>query len=251
MSTDLLRICHTVFTQHGSLFVTLFIGGLAGGATHCAGMCGPFVLSQTVTALDDVPLCEISPLTRLRGAVLLPYHAGRLTTYALLGVAAALFSAQFRALPWFGYASAVLLALAGLFFLASAIPFLNLRKRDGTPLLHSSLFKITGSVAFFPLRTLFANPRGFRGYLLGIALGLLPCGLVYAALLAVAARGDPLTAIMGMILFGIGTIPALIGVGVGGQLAFQKFRKVLRFVFPVLMFMNSVTLFVMAGDSLK
>ena len=251
MSTDLIRICHTAFTQHGSLFATLFIGGLAGGATHCAGMCGPFVLSQTVTSLDGVPLQEMLSLTRLRGAMLLPYHAGRLTTYALLGGAAALFSAQFRMLPWFGYFSAALLALAGLFFLVNAIPFLNLRKGDGFPLLIAGLFKISGSVAFFPLRTLFANPRGFRGYLLGLALGLLPCGLVYAALLAVAARGDPLTAILGMILFGIGTIPALVGVGVGGQIAFQRFRKVLRFAFPVLMLMNSVTLFVMAGDSLK
>ena len=251
MSSDFIRICHAAFTSQGSLFATLLVGGLVGGVTHCAGMCGPFVLSQVATRLDEVPLREISPLTRLCGAALLPYHAGRLTTYALLGLAAALFSARFRSLPWFGTFSAVLLATAGLIFLISALPFLG--KSIIPPLFTktSESLKINWSVVFPPLRRLFANPHGFRGYCLGIALGLLPCGLVYAALLSVASRGDPLTAILGMILFGLGTIPSLIGVGVGGHLAFHKFRKVLRLVFPLLMLMNSLTLFIMAGDSLK
>ena len=251
MSTELLKICHAAFTHHGSLFATLFVGGLVGGVTHCAGMCGPFVLSQTATALDDVPLREISPLVRLRGAALLPYHAGRITTYAFLGAVAALFSAQFRALPWFGDFSALLLVIAGLIFFARAIPYFLPHPMQGLSAFFTARFKINGSVAFSPLRILFANPRGFRGYFLGTALGLIPCGLVYAALLSVAARGAPLTALLGMIVFGAGTIPALVGVGIGGQIAFHKFRKVLRFAFPILMLMNSLTLFVMAGDSLK
>ncbi|MFN8928129.1 MAG: sulfite exporter TauE/SafE family protein, partial [Rhodospirillales bacterium] len=32
--------------------LTLLLAGLVGGATHCAGMCGPFVLAQVGARLD-------------------------------------------------------------------------------------------------------------------------------------------------------------------------------------------------------
>jgi sulfite exporter TauE/SafE len=206
-------------------------------------MCGPFVLSQMATTLDDVPLRQLSELTRLRGAALLPYHAGRMTTYAALGAGAALFSAQFRAQHWFAHVSAALLALAGLIFLFSAFPFLRS--------LFPSLSTTLPASVFAPLRSLFARPEGWRGYLLGLALGLLPCGLVYAALIAVAARGEFLTAVLGMVVFALGTVPALVLVGMGGQFAFHRFRDSLRYVFPLLMTMNSLTLFAMAGDLIR
>ena len=63
----------------------LLIAGLAGGAAHCAGMCGPFVLAQTAGRLAAVPVEKFGRLTRLGGALLLPYHAGRMVTYAGLG----------------------------------------------------------------------------------------------------------------------------------------------------------------------
>ena len=224
-----------------------------GGVTHCAGMCGPFVLSQTATMLDVLPLKQVSNFTRLRGAALLPYHAGRMTTYAILGFVAALFSARFRALPWFSLFSAGLLAIAGLLFLMSACASLKKNRCEGavpseTKKIHEVFFS---SLSFGFLRPLFASPRGWRGYFLGLILGLLPCGLVYAALLSAASRGDPLTAIEGMLLFAIGTTPALVIVGIGGHLAFLKFRSALRYVFPLLMFVNSLTLFAMAGELVK
>jgi sulfite exporter TauE/SafE len=51
--------------------------------------------------------------------------------------------------------------------------------------------------------------------LLGALNGLLPCGLVYGALLAVASLGGPLPAATGMIVFGVATMPALAVVGLG------------------------------------
>ena len=64
----------------------LFLAGLAGGATHCAGMCGPFVLAQVAARADRANTG--GALRRLGGAALLPYHAGRLLGYALLGAVA-------------------------------------------------------------------------------------------------------------------------------------------------------------------
>jgi hypothetical protein len=52
------------------------------------------------------------------------------------------------------------------------------------------------------------------GYLLGVALGFLPCGFLYAALAAAAATADPLQGALAMLAFGLGTVPALVLVGI-------------------------------------
>ena len=52
----------------------------------------------------------------------------------------------------------------------------------------------------------------------GLFLGLLPCGLLYSALIAAAARGGPTEGAAALALFGIGTAPALLGVSVADEL---------------------------------
>ena len=68
-----------------ALYGALFLAGLVGSLTHCAGMCGPFVLTQVGAGLETVPAAKMTEWTRLRGALLIPYHLGRFTTYVLLG----------------------------------------------------------------------------------------------------------------------------------------------------------------------
>lgn len=55
-------------------------------------------------------------------------------------------------------------------------------------------------------------------FLLGLVNGFLPCGLVYAALLASAQQGSPVPAAVGMLAFGVATLPALGLVAVGTDL---------------------------------
>lgn len=54
-------------------------------------------------------------------------------------------------------------------------------------------------------RPLFAAPFGWRGYLLGVMLGFIPCGLVYGALVLAAATGAALNGGAVMLVFGLGT----------------------------------------------
>ncbi len=117
MHHDVMPLAHAAMMGQGTLILTLFLGGLAAAPTHCVGMCGPFVLSQTTMLLDDKPLPKLSEWSRLQGAALLPYHAGRMTTYAVLGVLAASLSSQLRSFPWFAELSAGLLVLAGVMYL--------------------------------------------------------------------------------------------------------------------------------------
>jgi sulfite exporter TauE/SafE len=52
----------------------------------------------------------------------------------------------------------------------------------------------------------------------GLFLGLLPCGPLYSAFIAAAARGGALDGAAALALFGIGTAPALLGLSAADQL---------------------------------
>ncbi|MCB2099312.1 MAG: sulfite exporter TauE/SafE family protein, partial [Rhodobacterales bacterium] len=184
--------CKVTVEESGGLLASLFLAGLVGSASHCVGMCGPFVLSQTVARLEAVPAADMREWRRLTGAALVPYHLGRATTYGLLGVAAAYVASGVVDITGLGHLSAALMALGALFFLGYAL------RRLGVVVPALGGWLKTGGEGWWSrtvgrrARPLFDRPVGWRGYLLGILLGFLPCGLLYGALAAAAAGGDPL-----------------------------------------------------------
>src|SRR3990172_7062279 len=100
--------------QDAALLGALFAAGLVGGIGDCAGMCGPFVLAQAEARPAPGPPARLGELHRVAGAALLPYHLGRLTTYAGLGTAAALLAGQAAEIGGLRWLSAALLLAGGL-----------------------------------------------------------------------------------------------------------------------------------------
>lgn len=230
--------CTVVIEQNGHILMSLFMAGLLGSATHCIGMCGPFVLSQVTARLETIPLKEMSEFKRLTGAALVPYHLGRLTTYIFLGAAVALLAKGALSFGGMKWLSAALLLIAAFMFLGYALkrlgiilPRLNPFKGTGTPPL---VQRFSGM-----LSPLFARPLGWRGYGLGIGLGFLPCGLLYGALAAAGASGDPLAGAFSMIAFGLGTIPSLLVIAFAGHMAGQKWRQAMVDLAPLLLIINA------------
>ncbi len=232
--------CQAVLGSHGGLLFTLFLAGVMGGFTHCAGMCGPFVLAQTTTGKQKPD----GMLTRLRGAALVPYHLGRITTYMILGLVAASVSGMVFSVPAQRGVAVVMLLLAGVLFFVSALPSLRLAFFPA-PLarLVGRLGQAVGAFA----RPFFDTPSTLGRYGLGFVLGFLPCGMLAAALMAVSATADPFAAAMAMAAFGIGTVPALFLVGSGGQLARARWPHRMASVARGVMIFNSISLFVIAG----
>jgi len=214
-----------------ALAAALFLAGLAGSATHCTGMCGPFVLGQVSAGLAARPT-----LSRLAAGALVPYHLGRLVTYTALGAAAGLLSgiAVHAAglkllLPGMLALGAVLLVAQALGQGAAWLP------RLGLP---------AGAVEAVSRRAapLMSDPRGLRGVALGLLLGFLPCGLLYGALAAAAASGSALGGAIGMAAFAAGTVPALVGVGLAGAYFGRRFAPALRVVAVPLLLLNAAVL---------
>lgn len=226
--------CEVIFTERGSLLISLVMAGLIGGLTHCTGMCGPFVLSQVTSRLEAIPASQMREWHRLTGAALLPYQLGRTTTYAALGAALALAAGSLGDMKGLRWLSAGLLALAALLFLGYAIPKLKLVLPGGRKAETWWSAKVSRAA-----RPLFSTPTGWRGYALGVMLGFIPCGLLYGALAAAASSGDPVAGAFGMIAFAMGTMPALLGVGIAGHLAGQRWSGIVAKVAPVLLLLNA------------
>ena len=106
---------------------------------------------------------------------------------------------------------------------------------------------LSSSLQFGALaRPLFDHPTGGRGYLLGLLLGFIPCGLLYGALAAASATGNVATGVFGMLVFSLGTLPALLTVGLIGHLAGQRWRGVVLRYAPLLLLLNAGVLTVLA-----
>jgi sulfite exporter TauE/SafE len=225
----------------------MLLAGLAGGPMHCAPMCGGFVIGQVADRMARLPgplLCEAA---RLRGALLLPYHVGRLTTYAAIGGIAGLVGSGFGRLGWFAPLSAGLLLLAATLLAGQAMRRLVPAAFAGWVNLGPA-GRLTRLLRAGARRVGRARTDWGRGLLLGLLLVLLPCGLLYAALAAAAAAGDAAHGALAMAAFGLGTVPSLFGVGLAGHVAAVRGRTLAGRLAPALLLANAALLALLAGE---
>ncbi len=237
---DGLAMTAFAYLPHGdvaglALVAAMLLAGTVGGFTHCVGMCGPFVLAQTTARLESVPASDMREFHRLAGAALAPYHLGRASTYVALGALAGMAGQGVRAIPGLDWVAAGWLVVAAIMFLAYAnFGSGLLRGSDG----EGRLGRFLADTA----RPLFARPVGLRGYALGLMLGFLPCGLLYAALAVAAGSGGAFGGATAMAAFVLGTMPGLIVVGFTGHVAAGRWRRIAAVVAPVLMVVNAAML---------
>jgi sulfite exporter TauE/SafE len=224
----------------GGLLTGLLVAGLAGSPMHCVPMCGGFVLGQVSDRMARLSMGQLCEWRRLGAGMLLPYHLGRLSTYGTLG---ALAGALVR-VPGSSAVSTGLLLLGATLLLMQALHRLApgagrwLPRLDRTPGVWNRVLARTS-------RGL-DRSSALGSYLLGVTLGFLPCGFLYAALTTAAATGSPAFGAAGMLTFGMGTIPGLIAVGIGGHLAGRRWQSGLRRVSPGIILVNAGLLAVLA-----
>jgi hypothetical protein len=180
------------------------------GSLHCAAMCGPLLLALPVSAVGSGRF--------VAGRVI--YQCGRLATYCLLGIVAGLLG---RSILLAGFQRWLSIAL-GIAILAG---FLLSRKVS----VSAPALWLVGRLKHAMSAQL--RQRGFRSLaLLGMLNGLLPCGLVYVALAGALARGGLLAGTLYMALFGLGTVPAMLAIGLSGRMFPLAWRLKLRAAIP-------------------
>jgi len=187
-------------------FGVMFGLGLV-SSLHCVQMCGPIVLSYSV-ALESLTSGnkQFAPLLGNH----LAYNAGRILTYSALGAAFGFAGQAMGLLSRMAGFSHTLAIVSGALMIVVGLSMLGLVPSN---LLAQKVLRIP--TLFLRKVGTLLSARGTRNrFFLGAALGFLPCGLIYAALLKAMATGSWLAGALTMLAFGLGTAGALIVLGV-------------------------------------
>lgn len=212
------------------LLSTAILVGLL-GSFHCLGMCAPITWA--------VPGNRQKKWRWLGGRLV--YNSGRVVTYAGLGVLVGLVGSTFSMAGWQQGLSigAGSLMLLGVLLFGMEVPDKALLK----PLSKVVLWvkkRIGGLLA----------KKGFKAQLaLGMLNGLLPCGLVYAALIAALSMGSVQGGALYMALFGIGTFPMMLAAALFGKVISQRFKQRMWSLAPKLVAVVGI-LFILRGLNL-
>ncbi|MFY8043342.1 MAG: sulfite exporter TauE/SafE family protein [Rhodoferax sp.] len=171
--------------MQSSLALTALVMGLVGGP-HCVAMCGAACAGMGQAAGPN------------RNAALITFQLGRVLGYALLGALAA---ASMQGLGWLTVQSAVLRPVWSMVHVVALVLGLLLMGQGRQP-----LWLQVGARSVWN-RTRSLGLRWGRGapLLLGMLWALLPCGLLYSALLVAALAGDVASGAGVMALFALGT----------------------------------------------
>jgi len=202
------------------MWLTALLMGLA-GSLHCAGMCSP--LSMAITGMNARVMVRR-----------LIYNGGRILTYGMAGalIGSLGFLAPVRSIqPVLSFILGALLITTGI----TGIGGLHI------PKLTTGIARLVGL-----LRTQFSyylqKKTLASTFMLGVLNGLLPCGLTFIALTFCLTLDGPLSGFNFMILFGAGTLPAMIGVPALLAYAAKTFHLNVSRVLTVLLLISGCVL---------
>lgn len=176
-----------------TLAATALLMGIAGGP-HCVAMCG--------AACAGMGRSQVGQSTR----ALWVFQAGRMVGYSALGAMAA---ASIQALGWLSVHSAALRPVWTLFHVAAALLGLLLVWQARQPVwLEDSARKVWRGV-----RSVTGSLKGGAALapigLMGVLWALLPCGLLYSAVLVAAMTSSAAQGAGVMALFALGSSASL------------------------------------------
>ncbi len=200
-----------------ALMMAALVAGFFGSA-HCIGMCGAIVVlfeGQQAGSGSRAAWAH-------RGL----YNLGRLGFYVLLGAAGGAGGALLTTAAGVSAGLLLLRVLAGLLVIAIGLNLLvEWRFTDWLERAGALLWRRLAPLA----RHLLPITTPSRAFGAGLLWGALPCGLVYSAVALAAASGSATYGALVMLVFWLGTVPALLAAGVSAQRITQwKARRSFR-----------------------
>jgi hypothetical protein len=201
------------------------------GSFHCIGMCGPIAIA--------LPVPKSSKLSFFTGRIL--YNVGRVVTYSCLGL---LFGLVGGRIALAGAQQVVSIILGVAIVIAVLLP----QQYKNIFVQHRLVQKLAQ-----PLKSnisiLFKKGTLSSLFLIGILNGFLPCGFVYIGLAGSIASGNAISGAAVMMLFGLGTVPAMFAATVFGKFINIGIRAKLRKIIPVFAILLAAV-FIMRGMNL-
>lgn len=194
------------------VIISAFVLGLL-SSFHCVGMCGAIAFS--------LPTQHLSTPKKLAGILL--YNGGRIITYSIIGVVFGVLGRQIYLAglqQWFSIVAGIL------------ILFVVIQSQTKRTALHLPGFKKVNSFVQQLVGKFLGATSVRTMFLLGMANGLLPCGLVYLAVTGALAAGTIGGAATFMAAFGLGTLPAMFLLSYFGYMVGISARNTIRKAVP-------------------
>jgi sulfite exporter TauE/SafE len=159
------------------------------------------------------------------------YHLGRIFSYAMIG---ALFGLLGKGFYFFGLQQQISIAVGLIMILSIVAPKLFSKFSISKP-----IYRFTSSIKN-KLGQSLKNKESSTFFTIGFLNGLLPCGLVYMAMIASLTSTTILEGVLYMVLFGLGTVPLMSAVVILENLTNyinrQKIQKVIPYVVVIIGF---------------
>jgi sulfite exporter TauE/SafE len=209
------------------MLLTALIFGLL-GSFHCIGMCGPIAFILPVDRTNQTK----------RVLQIFVYHLGRLITYGILGL---LFGMLGKGFYLFGFQQYLSIIIGVIMILVVVMPTETVNKFNIT----KPIYKLLSGVKNRLGKEL-KKKRTDTFFTIGFLNGFLPCGLVYMAIFASIATGNPINGSMYMVLFGLGTIPLMTAFVYLGNFTTGLVRKRIQQFIPIAIMVIAI-LFILRG----
>jgi uncharacterized protein len=216
--------------------------GFVGSFGHCVGMCGPLSVAFSLSSQPEAQTSQTpqgsepsQPLQKSDRSWqrYLYFHAmlnlGRILSYTLAGIGiGALGSVLVAGGQLAGIDSPLRQGLAiftGILLIWLGIAHINPKLLPHIPLPHPiAQLNLHQRLSTAMVKLSLSNTWWTPG-LLGMAWGLIPCGFLYIAQIKAAETGDMVRGASTMLAFGLGTMPAMIAVGVSASLLSKDKRS--------------------------
>lgn len=193
--------------ESGMGYGMIFIIGLI-TSVHCIAMCGGINLSQCIPSAAAAP--EVGRLTAFRPAFL--YNLGRIVSYTVIGGVVGGIGSVFSLSG--GFKGAVQI-IAGIFMLIMGINMLGIFPWMSrfVPRMPSFIASKIGE----------EKSRSKSPLYIGLLNGLMPCGPLQAMQLYALSTGSAVSGALSMLLFSLGTVPLMFGLGAVSSILSKKF----------------------------
>ncbi|MEO8760912.1 MAG: sulfite exporter TauE/SafE family protein [Bacteroidia bacterium] len=194
------------------------------GSFHCIGMCGPIALS--------LPVHQESFIKKTTSIFL--YNIGRATTYAIMG---ALFGLIGQGFSLINLQQILSITLGCMVLLAVLLPQSITSKYKIATVFYNFFAQLKNKIG-----KLFKQKQYSSLFSIGLLNGLLPCGLVYMAIVGAMATANVLQGAIFMAVFGLSTIPLMFSVSYFSNVISLKFRTGIRKTIPFMLSAMAVLL---------
>ncbi len=223
------------FGDFGIIF-NFFVMAFLGGFTHCIFMCGPFISAISQMRLMGIDATLMSQRKKIIAILSLPYYFGKTVSYMVISVCAYYVVNVFSEIVILRYIGFIVMVIAAFLFFIMGV--------NGATHIGVNMRFLNRALELVLQKISIKGQFGIKGFITGMILGYIPCGMVLAAVVqAVSIASNFGVLLIYMLAFGLGTVPALMMIAFFGDIGSATLpKKIFVLLYSIVMIYNGLML---------